>query len=65
MLAEAFNCDPNEVPDSAQIGNYDRWDSLAHLRLILAIEEKINRQLDPDEMVRITNLNDIACLLTA
>jgi acyl carrier protein len=30
------------------------------LRLILALEEKIGRQLDPDEAVRIESLHDIA-----
>ena len=64
LLAGAVNCDPSAVPDDVRIGSFERWDSLAHLRLVLAIEDEIGRQLDPDESVRIGSLADIAALLT-
>jgi acyl carrier protein len=60
LLAEATGADAATVPDTARLGGFARWDSLAHLRLILALEEKIGRQLDPDEAVRIESLHDIA-----
>lgn len=60
LLAEATGADAATVPDAARLGGFARWDSLAHLRLILALEEKIGRQLDPDEAVRIESLHDIA-----
>lgn len=63
LLAEATNCDQSAIPDDARIGRCEGWDSLAHLRLVLAIEEQIGRQLDPDEAIRIETLADIATLL--
>jgi len=63
LLAEATNCDPAAIPDDVRIGRFERWDSLAHLRLVLAIEGAIGRQLDPDELVGIGTLSDIAALL--
>ena len=60
LLAEATGADAASVPDTARLGGFARWDSLAHLRLILALEEKIGRQLDPDEAVRIESLQDVA-----
>jgi acyl carrier protein len=63
LLAEAAHCDPAMIPDGVRIGGFDRWDSLAHLRLVLGIEAQIGRQLDPDETVRIETLADIAALL--
>jgi acyl carrier protein len=63
LLAEAANCDPAIIPDDVRIGRFERWDSLAHLRLVLGIEAQIGRQLDPDESVRIETLPDIATLL--
>jgi acyl carrier protein len=36
----------------ARLGGFARWDSLAHLRLILALEEKIGRELDRLELLR-------------
>jgi len=63
LLAEAANCDSVMIPDDVRIGKFERWDSLAHLRLVLAIEQKIGRQLDPDEAIRIESLADVVALL--
>jgi len=65
LLAEATNCDSKMIADDARIGTFDRWDSLAHLRLVLAIEQQIGRQLDADEAVRIESLSDVAALLAS
>jgi acyl carrier protein len=63
LLAEAANCESAMIPDDVRIGTFERWDSLAHLRLVLAIEQKIGRQLDPDEAIRIESLTDVAALI--
>jgi acyl carrier protein len=63
LLAEAVNTDTGAVPDDARIGLLEQWDSLAHLRLILAIETKVGRLLDPDEIMGVESLNDVAALL--
>jgi acyl carrier protein len=62
-LAEAANCDSAMIPDDVRIGTFERRDSLAHLRLVLAIEQKIGGQLDLDEAIRIESLTDVAALL--
>jgi acyl carrier protein len=63
LLAQAVNCDAASIPDDVRIGGFEAWDSLAHLRLVLGIEQKIGRQLDADEAIRIESLQDIAALL--
>jgi len=63
FLAEATHRELELIPDDARIGQFVGWDSLAHLRLIMRIEEQIERQLDPDETVRIESLADIAALI--
>jgi len=63
LLAEAADCDSATIPDDVRIGTFERWDSLAHLRLVLGIEQKIGRQLDPDEAIRIESLADVVALL--
>jgi acyl carrier protein len=63
LLAEAVNAGTGAVPDDARIGLLEQWDSLAHLRLLLAIEAKIGRLLDPDEIMRIETLDDVVALL--
>jgi acyl carrier protein len=63
LLADAINADAAAVPDDARIGAFEPWDSIAHLRLILSVEEAIGRQLDPDEAVAIESLRDVTALL--
>jgi acyl carrier protein len=65
LLAEAANCDPATIPDDVRLGQFELWDSLAHLRLVLGIEQRLGRQLDPDEAVRIETLADIAQLFVS
>lgn len=63
LLADAIGADPALVPQDARIGVFERWDSLAHLRLILALEQRIGRQLDADEAIAVECLDDVARLL--
>jgi acyl carrier protein len=65
LLAEATNAAVTAVPDDARIDSFERWDSLAHMRLLLALEEQIGHQLDPDESVAIESLKDIDTILNA
>jgi acyl carrier protein len=65
LLAEAIGAEPAAIPDGARIGAFERWDSLAHLRLILVLEKTIGRELDADEAVEIDGLEDVADLLAA
>jgi acyl carrier protein len=65
MLAEAIGAEPAGVPEDARLGVFERWDSLAHMRLILALEQRIGRLLDPDEAVAIDSLDDVARLLNS
>jgi len=63
VLAEAVNQAAAEVPDDASVETYDPWDSLAHARLMIGLEEKLDRQLTAMEIVSLMNLADIAELL--
>ncbi len=63
LLAEAAHCEVASIPDDVRIGQFAPWDSLAHLRLVLGIEQRIGRTLDADEAIRIESLKDIAALL--
>ena len=63
LLASALMMSERDVPADARLGRVDQWDSLAHARLLLAIEEKLGRILTPDEAVAIESIADIAQLL--
>lgn len=63
VLAGALMIEEAAVPRDARLGGIEQWDSLAHARLLLALEEKLRRQLTTDEAVAIESLDDIARLL--
>jgi acyl carrier protein len=63
LLAGALMIDPGSVPRDARLGRIEQWDSLAHARLLLALEEKLNRQLTTDEAIAVESLDDIARLI--
>ena len=65
LLAEAISADSAAVPDDARIGSFERWDSLAHMRLILGLEQQVGRELDTDEVLRIECLEDVRRILQA
>ena len=65
LLAQAVHAELAAVPEDARIGSFERWDSLAHLRLMLALEAEVGRELDAEEVVRIECLDDVRALLEA
>ena len=65
LLAGALMIGEDKVPADARLGRVDQWDSLAHARLLLALEEKLGRALTTDEAVAIESIDDIARLVAA
>jgi len=63
LLAAALEIAPAAVGPDASIGTLEAWDSLAHLRLVQAIEQAIARELSADEIASLGSLADVAALL--
>ncbi len=63
ILAAALETDVATIGPDAAIGVVEAWDSLAHMRLIAAIEAKLGRELSPEAVVSITSLRDVAMAL--
>ena len=60
LLAEATGQDSSALADGASIETCEAWDSLAHMRLMLAIEERLGHPLDAEVMLGIADLEDVA-----
>jgi acyl carrier protein len=63
LLAEALAIAELDLPADPRIGAVERWDSLAHARILIALEERLGRELDPEEAVTIESLADIAGII--
>ena len=63
LLANALHMNVDELESDAAIARTERWDSLAHMNLILALEQYLGQPLDTDTMLAIESLADITALL--
>ena len=63
LLAHALETDMTAIGADAAIGVVETWDSLAHMRLVNAIEENLGRELSPDAIVSIASVKDVAAIL--
>jgi acyl carrier protein len=63
FLADAIGASATAIPDDAHVTDYSSWDSIVHLRLVLALEAHLGRELDSDEAISIESLQNIADLL--
>lgn len=63
LLAAALEIEASAVPDDADIESLEAWTSVAHLRLVLAMEERLGAELKPDDAVAIVSLADVTALL--
>ena len=63
LMATVFRLQPDDIEDSAVLGSLPGWDSLGHMRLVLAIEAALARTLEPHEVVSVRSLDDVATLL--
>jgi len=65
LLAHALEIDASLIGDQVEMETFEPWTSVAHLRLILALEEKLGVELGPDQALAIQSLADVARLLPA
>jgi acyl carrier protein len=63
LLAEAVGLPASAIPDDAGFAEVERWDSIAHMRLMLALEEKIGREVTAEETMALFSLPEIARFL--
>ena len=64
LLAQALNIPEQDVDNSTMIGVTQQWDSLAHMRLMLALEEALGSELDMEAVVNIASLSDVEVILS-
>jgi acyl carrier protein len=63
IAADIFEVDPKALNASTSPEQVDKWDSIQHLNLVLALEGKYGIAFEPEEMEQMTNLGEIAALV--
>ncbi len=63
IVAEATRTPIESLPEYVDVLTLPAWDSMAHVSIILAIEEKTGQQLTTEAIIEIQSLQTIANLL--
>lgn len=63
IIAAALGCRSQDVPDDAPVGSLPQWDSIAHMNIIMAFEERLGRQLTAEETASLETVASFAALL--
>jgi len=64
IISKVLLLDKNELTDDLKRGDYEPWDSMAHLVLISEIENEFGIFFEDDEVVDIWTVADIRSLLS-
>ncbi len=63
LVAEAMERPVDTVPADGGMDTLPAWDSLAHVRIILAIEDRTGRPLDTETITGLRSVADVAMAL--
>jgi acyl carrier protein len=63
VFAQVFGRAPEQFGDDTAPANVDGWDSVRHVELVVALEERFNCMFDPDEVPDLTSLARIEDIL--
>ena len=59
VMARTFQVPAAEIPDDASIDLFPKWDSLAHLELMLALEMEFSVSISTDAMLDLLQLEAV------
>jgi len=59
LASDLFAISPDKLSVSSSPETVDAWDSVQHLNLVLAVEEKFHLQLSPEEIEQMKTIGDI------
>lgn len=60
FIAGVFGVEPGLVTPETGPGQFPAWDSLGHIQLVAALEEKYGVQFSTDEILNLFSVADIA-----
>ena len=60
VASDLFSLPLDRIKPESSPESIDSWDSTQHLNFVLALEEKFDLQLSPEEMEQMRNVGDAA-----
>ena len=63
MASDLFGVPADRITESSSPETLENWDSVQHLNLVLALEEKFGLQLSPEEIEQMKSIGETAKLV--
>ncbi len=63
IIASVLGCRVEDVTADAPVGSLPQWDSIAHLNIVMAFEERLGRQLTAEETASLETVSSFVALL--
>lgn len=63
LISEIIDLPIDEIDENTGPESTPEWDSLAHLSIIAAVEEKYKIKIEMNDIILVSNINDLANLI--
>ncbi len=63
VASDIFGVPANKITAASSPQTLENWDSIQHLSLVLALEEKFSLQLSPEEIEQMKSIGETAHLI--
>jgi acyl carrier protein len=63
MASDIFGVSADKITAASTPETIETWDSIQHLNLVLALEEKFGLQLSPEEIEQMKSIGDVIKLV--
>ena len=63
ILAREWNVSVTSIPDDAELNVYEKWDSLGHISILLALEGEFGIEVNPGSVQSLLTLPKIVSYL--
>lgn len=65
VILKTLGLDDFSFQDATQAGDVPGWDSLSHVKVILAVEKEYGLRFKTMELLRLKNVGDLQALVSA
>ena len=59
VVAQVLGCDVESLSANSRIGRHENWDSLHHLEILTALEEKYGFTVNEENIDKLLSIGDI------
>ena len=62
IMSELFEVPEEKITMESGVGDFPKWDSLGHISLLQEIQDGLDIEFEPEEIIELENVEDIVNL---